>query len=302
MSCFKPLEGFWKDPSKNEGKSGFTTNRKLGFIDRPLNVPCGQCIGCRLEKSRQWAIRCMHEASQHLDNAFVTLTYSEDNVPRGLDRTHIQKFHKRLRKKNKFRFFYCGEYGDQTERPHFHTLLFGYWPKDAKPVAWNSDGTVASYESKSLEETWGLGHIDLGHVTFESAAYVARYSTKKITGDAAEEHYQKIDPETGEIYNIEPEFLGMSLKPGIGADWFEKYGKDSYKKDEIIMRGYPMKPPIYYDKLIDQADPELWQKVRQLRAKERANKELDPRAGTYNLYEAQTLIAEQKLQKRNLSK
>lgn len=304
MPCFAPLTGYYKDPQKNDGKSGLTFSPRLGFFDRPLTVPCGQCIGCRLERSRQWAIRCVHESKSHNENCFVTLTYDDDNLPyhENLNRPDIQKFFKRLRRKiGKFRTFYCGEYGDQTKRPHFHTLIFGYSPADAKLAGKSSNGENL-YESELLTKTWGFGHVNFGAVNFESAAYVARYSTKKITGKLAETHYQRTDPDTGEVYQLTPEFIGMSLKPGIGSSWSDKYQTDYYEKDQIIIRGKPMKPPRAYDKRLELSDPTLWAQTRSNRAQERLKKysDPDPRENTYNLYKARSVIAEQKLQKRNM--
>ena len=306
MACFAPLEGYRKRPDE-KGRSGFTPSARLGYPDQPLKVPCGQCIGCRLERSRQWAIRCVHEASQHQDNCFVTPTYNDDNLPYGstLVRSDIQKFHRALRKKGiKLRFFYCGEYGEQLDRPHYHTLLFGFDPSDKKPAGKSITGETL-YESDLLTKTWNKGHVNLGAVSFESAAYVARYCTKKITGPMAETHYQRTDPDTGEVFNLLPEFIGMSLKPGIGADWLEKYGKDSYAKDEIIVRGKAMLPPRYYDKTMEKKEPSIFLKTRAARSRATFLKHSNPDPtetylGSFNHYKARVKIAEQKLQKRNL--
>ncbi|AXL14664.1 replication initiator protein [Microviridae sp.] len=301
MSCYCPLEGYRKDPSKNGGVGGFTPSRRLGYIDQPLTVPCGQCMGCRLEKSRQWAVRVMHEASCHDQNSFVTLTYDDDHLPyQGqLLRSDIQKFHKRLRKKvPNVRFFYCGEYGEETERPHFHTILFG-WEPDDKELAGKSKNGENLYDSEKLSKLWKKGHSNFGSVTFESAAYVSRYSTKKVTGKLADTHYNRHCPDTGD-YVLNQEFLGMSLKPGIGAEWLKKYGRDSYEKDQIIMRGIPMKPPRYYDNRMELTDPTLWRSTHLKRKADILKRTPDDREKSFNLYNARKTIAEQKLGKRDL--
>ncbi len=147
----------------------------------------------------------------------------------------------------------CGEYGETFTRPHFHACLFGIDMEDKKPVS-----TLASkskiFESERLTKIWGKGHASVGAVTFESAAYIARYVMKKITGDLAKEHYTYID-EHGEIHERTPEFNRMSLKPGIGKTWFEKYKKDVYPSDEIITKGRSSKPPRYYDKIHAEDSP-----------------------------------------------
>jgi len=219
----------------------------------PLRIPCGRCVGCRLEKSRQWAVRCMHEASLWKHNAFVTLTYSDENLPLdgSLDKSHWQLFMKRFRQRRngaKLRYFHVGEYGEQSGRPHYHALLFNCGFPDR--YAWRSN----TYRSKELEETWGLGHCELGEVTFESAAYVARYSLKKITGPAAEQHYRRVTA-YGEEVMVEPEVATMSRMGGIGRAWMEQWAGDVYPRDSVVARGHDSKPPRFYDKMAEEADP-----------------------------------------------
>jgi len=232
-----------------------------------MTVPCGQCIGCRLERSRQWAVRCVHEAQMHDDNCFVTLTYDDENLPFGstLQREDFQKFMKRLLKNSglKIRVFYCGEYGGEGQRPHYHACLFGYRPND--PELFSTAGEYPLYTSKFLTKTWGLGHASFGELTFETAAYTARYCTKKFTGPDADAHYETIDPETGEITTRVPEFSGQSLRPGIGARWLDAYGADTYQKNEVILRGKAMKPPRFYDKYFENIDYALVEMAREQR-------------------------------------
>jgi len=154
----------------------------------PFEVPCGKCLGCRLSRSREWALRCVHEASLHEQNCFVTLTYSPENLPSdaGLHHPHFQKFMKRLRKKysgRDIRYYMCGEYGERTNRPHYHALLFGLDFPDWEYVS-TSDSGHEVFTSKTLEKIWGLGFVTIGTVTFESAAYCAPYIMKKLTGPA----------------------------------------------------------------------------------------------------------------------
>lgn len=302
MGCFKPLKGYWKDPEKNEGNRGFTYDKNKGYSDRPLDVPCGQCMGCRLERARIWAIRCMHEASLYDGSSFITLTYSDENLPyrENLIKADIQNFHKRLRRKvPPFRFFYCGEYGESLGRPHFHTILFGFDPPDKEFVS-NSKSGEPLYESEILTKTWGLGHANIGAVTFESAGYIARYTTKKITGDLAHDHYSRTCPDTGEIYQLEPEFLGMSLKPGIGQNWFNQFGQDSFKKDQVILNGKALRPPRAYYKWLEANSPKLATQVRRDRSKKQRESKTDPRKDTFNLYNAQDTISRAKTNQREM--
>ena len=216
----------------------------------------------------------MHEAQLHDANSFVTLTYAEEHLPPGgsLRKADFQRFMKRLRKRiaGKVRFFHCGEYGEELNRPHYHALLFGYDFPDRTP--WAERGAHRTYRSEELEELWPMGHSEIGDVTFESAAYVARYCVKKITGAKADEHY--VDKSTGLIR--EPEYATMSRRPGIGAGWFEKYKADVYPSDEVVSRGHGSKPPRYYDQLLGREDPELLEQMKAARNRARSREDETP--------------------------
>lgn len=250
MACFSPLLAW-------QTESGEIVFAERGNIRRELNLPCGQCIGCRLERSRQWAVRCVHESQMWPHSVFITLTYDDDHVPHdfGLNYKDYQLFMRRLRKymrKEKLgrpRFYMCGEYGEQYGRPHFHAALFNVFFPDREVYRVLESGSTL-YTSKTLQSLWPFGFSSIGDVTFESAAYIARYVMKKVTGSRAESHYEAVDGATGEIYQRKPEFTRMSLKPGIGQKWFEKYLKDMYPRDYVVMRGQKMKIPKYYDRLL----------------------------------------------------
>lgn len=199
----------------------------------------------------------MHESSLHSDNSFVTLTYDDDKLPfRGqLRYRDVQLFLKRLRKQGGFRFFCTGEYGEVFFRPHYHLALFGYWPTDAEKFSMDSD----YWDSKSLESVWGHGRVCVGKLTFDSAAYIAGYCVKKVTGRAAPDHYRRFD-EHGE-YQLKPEFARMSLRPAIGRRWVEKYADEVYPGDFVVSRGFKAPPPRYYDKVLEQVDPRLLEDV-----------------------------------------
>lgn len=258
MPCYNPINGFRSRTTNLSGKRNIVFTQTQGFKDMPVTVPCGQCIGCRLERSRQWAIRCVHEAQLHDQNSFLTLTYAPEHLPKdqSLVKSHMQKFFKRLRKKlypQKFRYFYCGEYGEKNDRPHYHVCLFGYDFPDKKHFKTINGNQL--YTSEILESTWGYGLTSVGNLTFESAAYVARYITKKITGKYALHFYNRIDSKGEIISERLPEFNDMSRKPGIAKAWFQKFSKDVFPSDFIILREKKMKPPKYYDKLFDQVAP-----------------------------------------------
>lgn len=269
MPCFNPLEGYRSKTVTKNGKRKIVFNTQDGFVDLPVKVPCGQCIGCRLERSRQWAIRCVHEASLYSSNCFITLTYNDHNLPVGgsLVLDDFQRFMKRLRKKfgDGIRFFHCGEYGEKFKRPHYHACIFNLDFPDKKLVYKRLGHNI--YSSVILSELWPYGFHEIGDVTFESAAYVARYIMKKVNGKKADMHYTSIDYNTGEYVDLKPEYVTMSRRPGLGSKWFDKFSTDVFPSDFIVLNEKKMRPPKYYDYLYDIAMPDDLRKVKVRREK-----------------------------------
>lgn len=160
---------------------------------------CGQCLPCRINRRRLWTHRIILEASKHENNTFITLTYSPEHYPDSgsLEPGHARDFLKRLRKTVhplRLRYYLVGEYGDQTQRAHYHLAIFGIGP-EFQPV---------------IESSWGLGMVHCGTITQASAGYLAGYVTKKLT--------KADDPR---LNGRHPEFARMSLRPGIGAGAME---------------------------------------------------------------------------------
>lgn len=190
----------------------------------------------------------MHESSLYEDNSFVTLTYSPEHLPKNgsLDVSHYQNFMKRLRKSlapKQVRYYHCGEYGENLGRPHYHSILFNHAFPDKK--YFSGQGSNKIYTSETLSQIWPFGFSVVGDVSFDSAAYVARYVTKKVTGENAHEFY-------GEK---KPEYSTMSRRPGIGRGWYDKYKGDVYPKDRVIINGKPTRPPRFYDNQLASQDP-----------------------------------------------
>lgn len=264
----------WRSREVNPvtGKRGVTFNSKYGYLDMPVQIPCGQCVGCRLERSRQWAIRCLHEMAMHDDNCFITLTYRNEDLPEdgSLNVRHYQLFMKRLRSNHRdkrIRFFHCGEYGEENWRPHYHAILFGIDFEDKVP--WKEINGNIVYTSKELEDTWSLGFCSLGAANFSSAAYVARYIMKKVNGAAAASHYEYVQPLTGEIICLKPEYVTMSRRPGIGKTWYQKYSEsDIHNKDYVVVNGKKMKPPKYYDRILEEENARQIMIIKGIRKRE----------------------------------
>lgn len=303
MVCYKPLEG-WRSrvPNPKTGRYPITFNRAQGYVDRPVTVPCGRCVGCRLEYSRQWAIRCYHEASLHSQNCFLTLTYNDEHLPahRSLDLRDFQLFMKRFRKKiapTRIKFYHCGEYGDKNLRPHYHALIFGYDFSDK--VLWQKRKEHRLYVSASLNELWSdrsgqpLGFASIGSVTFQSAGYVSRYIMKKQTGQNAQKTYTVFDPETGEIHGERrPEYTSMSN--GIGAGWYEKFKNDIYPSDFVVVDGKKKgRPPKYYDFLFERDHSK---DAKYLKALRRSRAKLHEDNNTPERLRVREIIQEKKLQ------
>lgn len=272
MPCYKPLMALVRKPPPGvSGKAIVTFPKTLPRADTarfgtPTPIPCGQCVGCRLERSRQWAIRLMKENKLHERSSFLTLTYHDDHLPRlpsgkpTLVLEDVQLFLKKLRKHfepNRLRFFQCGEYGETTQRPHHHMILFGEdFVKDRVQHSLSQSGHP-QYVSSTLTKLWGKGHCTISQVSFESAAYVARYCLKKITGAGSKFLYQ----------GRKPEFVTMSRNPGIASGFFEEFKDDIYPHDEIVPSiGRPASlPPKYFDRLLEKADPALFEQVKKKR-------------------------------------
>lgn len=268
MPCYQPLKAWYAKSINSSGKRSLVFNPLHGIQpDSPLTIPCGQCIGCRLERSRQWAVRITHEASLYEDNCFITLTYDPMFLPdnNSLDVSHFQKFMKRLRFKygEKIRFFHCGEYGETNGRPHYHACIFNFDFPDKK--LWKVSNGNNLYISESLSQLWPYGFSTIGSLTFESAAYVARYVVKKVTGDAAADHYMRIDPATGEITFLKPEYTTMSRRPGIGRGFYDKFRDDIFPHDYIVVNGIKQRPPKYYDGLLETTRPYEFDAIKERR-------------------------------------
>lgn len=269
MACYHPLLA-WRTRTKTaEGTRPITFDTNKADLTEEVVLPCGKCIGCRLERSRQWATRAIFEASLHENNCFVTLTFNEENRPpeNSLDKRTMQLFMKKLRKRysnETIRYFLCGEYGELNDRPHYHVCLFNHDFPDKTSFAASKDFIL--YRSQQLEKLWPYGFSTIGSLTFESAAYVARYVCKKITGPMAQSHYGKRTPE----------FCLASRNPGLGAGWFQEFKGDVLSTDRVIIRNnLKVRPPKYYDYIVQRDAPDLMDQIK-LKRKE----SIDPTKST----------------------
>lgn len=239
---------------------------------------CGYCLSCRLHKSYEWAIRGYHEhsVSKFGTGEFVTLTFDDDYLPDTLDYKFMQNFIKRVRKAGySVRYMACGEYGEKTQRPHFHAILFGVRFPDRIHFKTTPDG-FKLYNSAALSKLWKFGHAVTGDISKDSIAYVARYTLKKKYGKNAIDHYFVVDPDTGEVLrDDEPEMMYSSKCPAIGIPWLQKYYSDIYPHGYLIFDNKKMAPPRSYNLWIEKNLPLLWQETTLFREEFSFKKGLD---------------------------
>lgn len=269
MQCTSPIHGYYARRTNPTGKRSVVFTQAEGYVDKPVSLPCGKCLGCRLEYARQWAVRCEHELKLREENCFITLTYDDEWVPKSpsglltLSLDDVTKFWKRLRERVeplRIRYFQCGEYGETTGRPHYHAIVFGWWPADGLRDGDSSSGEQL-FSSKFLEEVWGYGRCTVQEANFKTANYTARYVTKK-----------QVDKKDGSDDRMR-EFLTMSRKPGIGHDWAMRYMEHWYSRDRLVSNGHEMRPPAYYDRLCAKRMPWLEKFVKAERRKSAAEVE-----------------------------
>lgn len=231
MQCIRPL------------KAGFDHHGNITFSQKQLmagsvgfEIPCNKCLACRLNKAREKAVRCIHEAKMHENNIFVTLTYSDEHLksPK-LQYEDFQLFMKKLRKhtNNKLSYMVTGEYGEKNKRPHWHAIIFNYSPTDAT-IGYTSDRGDTVYFSEALNNIWGNGKTEFGSVTIESAGYVARYAAKKLVHG---------EDDTHEYHPIHRTSKGRP----IGISWLQKYWEHTFKTGYIVLpNGQKTGIPRYY--------------------------------------------------------
>lgn len=250
MACFHPRTVY----RPNDGG-------KVLFSEKPdcreITIPCRKCIGCRIDRSQSWAVRCMGEAQMHGvgRSFFVTPTYDDEHNPISLKKRDHVLFMKRIRKEyGAVRFYMCGEYGEKSAafsatgfgRPHFHYLWFGIDIPDLE--LWRDGAQFREWRSPTVERLWGKGRVIIGSATFESAQYVAGYIHKKRLGKDAHSFYRRVDETTGEVIEFEPEFGLMSRRPGIGAAWFDRFHGDVFPRDGVVLKGgRRVRPPSFFD-------------------------------------------------------
>lgn len=260
MPCAEPIQAF--RPSTG-GPALFKRPHQHTYTE--MQLPCGHCILCREEQARQWAVRITHEAQQHENNAFVTLTYKNEFLPEhnSLNYEHLRQWWRRVKRRHKgqtLRFYAVGEYGDKNDRPHYHVCVFG--------TAFDQDRVILRREptmlwtSPVLQADWPYGHTSAGALNFTTAQYTAGYMAKKL---AKKKQYVRIDEETGELVPLVQPRSFSSRHPAIGATWLEKHGDQVYAHDRVVINGKPQKPPRFYDRWLKERSEIAMQMINERR-------------------------------------
>ena len=261
MTCYDPRPAWQINSPAHENpviKIGALPGNAYarGYDVEAFKVPCRQCIGCRLDKTRDWTVRLTDELRYWETASFLTLTYADEHMPMhgSISKRALQLFIKRLRKSldGEVRHFSIGEYGDKFGRPHYHSILFGYDFPDRQFHKWNNGKVV--YISDDLKALWPAGFSTIQGVSEDSIAYVAGYCQKKIVGKKADEHYYRQHPTEDRQVTVRPEFQLQSL--GLGKQYYEDYKDDLYPEDFHLLKGKPVPIPEYYDRLHAREYPE----------------------------------------------
>lgn len=246
MQCFHPVNGY----KRKDG--GFTSHTRGSAEAAPMVVRCWRCLGCRVYRREQWKVRCLHEASLHEASSFVTWTYDDAHLPPGgsVRMDDVSSALKRLRfavYPLRIRFLAKTEYGPRTFRPHAHGLIFGLgFHSDRRAVRRTPAGEL-SYRSEVLSASWPHGVVECSDLTPRSVGYVANHNVDKLDGGKPEGFYdERVDPETGEVFQRERESVRMSNRPGIGRGWLEKFEGDVFPSGFIVLDGRKFPAPEYY--------------------------------------------------------
>lgn len=325
MPCYHPLKAFYTrgldgklqlrflskfyDENGKVDSFGFGQSpdlaRLLSVADVSINkdivsIPCGRCVGCRLDYSAAWALRCQLESSFCKEDEcwFFTLTYDDEHIPVNsrdfsidpstgeflegvqqlsytLNSSDLQLFNKRLREyfsreynvKN-IRFFASGEYGSKTFRPHYHVIYFNLPIPDLVQYRYGPYSTMKDgrkyqlFESDIISKLWGKGLVCIGRCNFHTCAYTARYVMKKQKGENADSFYNAL--------NVEPEFSRCSRMPGIGFNYYEKHKDKIYQTDEVLAvdsngLARSFSPPKYFDRLYQKENPIEYMRIQERR-------------------------------------
>lgn len=229
MVCYRPIRAYWsKEKHITTGNHYLVFNPSKASYTDYMTVPCGKCEGCLLDRSFAWSIRCTLESQYHEENYFLTLTYDKENLPedKQLNRSHVQGFLKRLRKRfigYKIRVFYCGEYGENRHRPHYHMILFGLpLAREGYRLYKHScsrKGNV-NYVNPSITKIWNKGLVTIGTFSSSSASYVAQYTLKKNKNNFS---YSDLSRSECKALGIVRPFIGMSNRPGIAKKFFDDF-------------------------------------------------------------------------------
>lgn len=328
MSCYHPLKAIRKPEYKQKKDGGFyrpilyvplgTEIMPYDFVDtstgemteeKTFLIPCGRCLGCRLDYSKAWANRMTMESitmtkeykptiqglfsndlrwqanEMEFEPWFITFTYDDQHLPRGcvnedgsqhftLFMKDFQDFMKRLRV-NRYRqygyegsikYYYAGEYGDTTMRPHYHAIMWYLPLHKLRYYAKTALGDIL-YNDPEITDLWGKGHVVIARANWNTCAYTARYVMKKQNMTYSEQC------ELFGNIGISAPYVRMSRNPGIGIEFFEKHKDEIYTYDQIVLPANKKgevntcKPPHIFDTKYGEEFPEELKVIKENRQK-----------------------------------
>lgn len=281
MACLYPREA---PAAARTGRRSFF-NREGMATDLPLQLPCGKCQPCLADRQGQWATRMWHHSMLFPVSSFCTFTYSDEHLPKppSLVPRHLELLWKTMRIRGEsFSYFAAGEYGARGLRPHYHAILFGYWPSDARILKRTTHGPL--FTSAFVSSAWGRGFCSVAPVSMATMVYVAKYVLK---ADAVPKW---VDPDTGEVVELVRPFSRMSRRPAIGLPWFERFGEsDAFRHDNCVVEGSRRRVPRYYERKLREKSESEFRQMKARRAQARAM--TDPALMSTERIEAQAEIA-----------
>lgn len=323
MPCYYPMIGVQSFNKNENGKRPVKILKKKDILTGNYNIesyrggdtillPCGKCLGCRLEYARQWAIRCVLESKMHNENCFITLTYRDKDLPenKSVSKRDLQLFIKRLRKAirykgvlpkfdkamriqyykqwwhpnytepkiekvyRKLKYYACGEYGDKNDRPHYHLCLFGYDFSDKELIYFDKQARFKNKFKTGIDHTLYRSKLleSIWQKGFVTIGEVTFNSAGYVARYIVKKQYGKEEDLEEHYKGRKKEFALMSRRTAIGKEWFEKYRNDFYPKDHYHLEGKRQRPPRYYDKLLETENEVLMEAIKKERRKQNEDK------------------------------
>lgn len=275
MPCTAPRQAWFGDLLPSGKREILFNARKSIFHEDAFLMKCGKCLSCKSGYAGSWATRLYLESLSYVQSCCITLTYNDDNLPEfgNINLDHVSNFIRVLRQwYNRkgcpidIKYFAGAEYGSELGRPHYHVIVYGYYPEDA--YYWRRKKVVRYFRSPTFERLWKKGNVEFAEVSPAACSYVANYCLKKLKGAEGADYYHEngnVDESTGEWIDKIPEHCRMSK--GIGKSFYDEFKHQIYPADFVVVSGKKRPVPRYFDKLLQEDDPLLYESVKARRVR-----------------------------------